>query len=125
MTQDSTPPLPPLEIPQGCDSDVEEVLRHWYTFRPSLYRELYQRGTLIQTVTEACEQTENAEYDLQMNLMKQGYESGAALLTAREIVREQYLFFPDETEVPDLAQTQAGLPFYQFQSPPHPDQLDQ
>lgn len=125
MTQDSSQPMPPLEIPDGCDSDVEDVLRHWYTYRPTLYRELYEQGRLNQVARESCEQAENAEYDLHMSLIKQGYESSAALLTAREIVREQYLFFPDESEVPDLEVSETGLPFYQSQSSPDPNLSDQ
>lgn len=74
---------------------------HWKEFQPKRYAELKKAGMLEQALTEAAEQTA-----LEMNQLTDvsGYKPDEAF----QMVREQYLFPPEENSgysVPELGQT--------------------
>ena len=68
----------------------EQARRHWKEFRPSLYRGLIKNGRLDEVLTDAAERT----YLEMSELQKMGYQEHEAW----EVVRESYLFLPEEGE---------------------------
>ena len=66
----------------------EQARRHWKEFRPSLYRDLIKNGRLDEALTDAAERT----YREMTELQKMGYQEHEAW----EVVRESYLFTPEE-----------------------------
>ncbi|MBE4621320.1 hypothetical protein BOO23_21600 [Vibrio navarrensis] len=73
---------------------------HWKQFQPKRYAELKKAGALETALTEAAEQTA-----LEMNQLT---ESGFQPDEAFQMVREQYLFPPEEnsgTLAPEMGQT--------------------
>ena len=66
----------------------EQARAHWREFRPSLYRDLKRTGKLERALTKAAEQTQIE--------MKQLEGMGFYTHEAWEIVRESYLFPPEE-----------------------------
>ena len=66
----------------------EQARAHWKRFRPSLYRDLNKLNRLEQALTDAAERT----YREMKQLEKIGYQEHEAW----EVVRESYLFTPEE-----------------------------
>ena len=101
--------LPPLEIPTGTIPAVADALRHWHEHRPRMYTELYSKGTLFDVVNNALDATIDDEEEICAQLVKQGVEPGTAFVTARQMVRERYIYLPTEEDVPELMTTESGL----------------
>jgi hypothetical protein len=78
----------------------EQARAHWREFRPRLYRGLKRSGKLEQALTDAAERTHLE--------MKQLEASGFYTHEAWEIVRESYLFTPEEGK----AWTHTDSPFW-------------
>lgn len=70
---------------------------HWKKYRPKIYRELQQSGRLNQAAQQAADNTGEALADC--------IESGMSYDQAWEYVREQYLFFPSEEDMPHLGES--------------------
>ena len=71
---------------------VNQAREHWKEFQPKRYRELVKSGTLEAALQDAAERT----YREATELEDQGYDHQDAW----EIVRERYLFVPEEGEKP-------------------------
>ena len=67
---------------------AQEAISHWKEYRPEMYRQLKAAGQLEAEATRAAEKT----LDEQATLMEQGYPPEEAWA----VVREQYLFLPEE-----------------------------
>lgn len=65
-----------------------QAISHWKSHLPEMYARLKAAGTLEATALQAVRQT----MDEKVNLMNQGIPEDAAW----EMVREQYLFRPEE-----------------------------
>ena len=76
---------------------AQQAIEHWREFLPSQYKQLKANGTLNQEALQAAEMT----LDAMATLVEQGMPAEAAW----EMVREQYLFKPEEAgaseEAPD------------------------
>ena len=70
------------------DQWKEQARTHWKQFRPSLYRGLIKNGRLDEFLTDAAERTHREMTELQ----RMGYQEHEAW----EVVRESYLFPPEE-----------------------------
>jgi hypothetical protein len=66
----------------------EQARAHWKQFRPALFRDLQKAGMLEATLDDAVERTAREMTELQA----MGYKD----YEAWEIVRESYLFIPEE-----------------------------
>jgi hypothetical protein len=66
----------------------DAVRSHWKEFRPKMYRELEQRGTLDQSVRQAVQQTKDALVD--------ALQAGMNPDQAWEGVREMWAYLPSE-----------------------------
>lgn len=71
---------------------VSQAKAHWKEFRPAMYEALRASGTLEQSLQEAATRTHEE--------MTQLEQSGFREHEAWEIVREKYLFPPEETSEP-------------------------
>ncbi|MCP4992504.1 MAG: hypothetical protein GY934_01775 [Gammaproteobacteria bacterium] len=67
---------------------INQAKEHWREFQPARYRELHEAGTLDQALTVAAEQTHREMSQLE----DQGFQNHEAW----EMVRERYLFPPEE-----------------------------
>lgn len=72
----------------------QQAKEHWKQYRPKMYRDLQQQGQLQRMLYRAQEATKE-EY-------AQMVHAGMDSRTAWEMVRERYLFLPDEKDVPML-----------------------
>ncbi len=87
---------------------IAQARAHWKEFQPTKFRELARSGQLNKALTEAADETQRE----METLMGQGFKYPEAW----EMVREQYLFPPEESgaseEAPDspgyLAMRQAN-----------------
>ena len=68
-----------------------QIMVHWRKYRPRMFKELEKAGTLDEAVHNAEEWTIEA-YD-------QAIRSGLHPDQARELVREEWAFLPDEEDV--------------------------
>ncbi|MCF1458247.1 MAG: hypothetical protein LPH21_12035 [Shewanella sp.] len=82
---------------------IRQAKEHWKEFQPTRYKELEKAGTLEQALQQAAEQSH-----LEMSELE---ESGFQNHEAWAMVRERYLFLPeepgleDEEEVNEAAKT--------------------
>jgi len=67
-----------------------QIKAHWQKYRPQMFRELAQAGTLDESVHSA-EALTIAAYD-------QAIRAGLAPDQARELVREEWAFLPSEED---------------------------
>jgi hypothetical protein len=104
--------VPPLEIPSGILPGVRQALRHWHEHRPSMYTELYHKGTLIETAIAAYELMLADLEDLQTSYEKE-YDASTAFVLAKKEAEQRYIYLPTEEDVPDLMTSPEGIPFYQ------------
>ncbi len=70
---------------------------HWRDHRPRMVRELERKGTLRETLLEAQERTLDEMESLMRDFRKQGLTPEQAHNQAWELVREKYIFLPEET----------------------------
>src|SRR5688500_17047477 len=84
MTDESTSE----ERQRLIDQWKEQARRHWKEFGPTLYHELLKNGRLDEFLTNAAERTHREMTELQ----RAGYQHHEAW----EVVRESYLFLPEE-----------------------------
>jgi len=70
----------------------EQARAHWKEFRPKLFRALQREGALEAALYDAVERTRREMAELQA----MGYQD----FEAWEIVRESYLFLPEEGKKP-------------------------
>ena len=77
-----------------------QAIEHWKDYLPSKYKKLKQAGTLNSEALKAAEMT----LDEQAELIAQGYPPEAAW----EMVREQYLFQPEEEGASEEAPASSG-----------------
>jgi hypothetical protein len=75
----------------------ENIKAHWEKFRPKMYRELQENGTLDQQAQNAANLTRDALGDL--------IEKGLPHNQAWELVRENWAFLPSEDQQPHLGET--------------------
>jgi len=73
---------------------AEQAKEHWKQCRPKMYAELEKAGTLDEAAQRAADQTRE---DLHSAI-----ENGMDYYAAWEMLRERYLFLPDEDDVPLL-----------------------
>lgn len=107
---DNTPPnLPPVEFSPSFPTGARAALRHWHKYRPRMYAELHASGKLHEMAIAADEMTASETHDLHEALMRQGYASPIAFETARQTVRERYIYLPSEEDVPELQMNDEGL----------------
>jgi hypothetical protein len=66
----------------------DAVRKHWQRYRPKMYRELEQRGSLEESVRQAVQQTKDALVD--------ALQAGMNPDQAWESVREMWAFLPPE-----------------------------
>ncbi len=71
-----------------------QIRAHWQKYRPGMTRELEQAGTL-----DAAIHTAEA---LTVSAYQQALDAGLAPDQARELVREEWAFLPDEDDVTQL-----------------------
>ncbi|RMX06835.1 hypothetical protein D8I35_10105 [Corticibacter populi] len=72
---------------------ISQARDHWKEFQPTRYKQLQESGRLGQALKDAAEQTHRE--------MTQLEEAGFANHEAWEMVRELYLFPPEERKQPD------------------------
>ena len=101
-----------LKIPKGTLSAIRNVLCHWHEHRPKMYTELYNNGTLMETATAAYETAGVDAEEIQENLEEE-YGAPTAFIMAKRIADERYLYLPTEEDVPNLMETNDGIPIYQ------------
>lgn len=77
-----------------------QAIEHWKEHQPTKYAALKQAGTLNAEALKAAEMT----LDEQASLMEQGLPAEAAW----EMVREKYLFLPEEDGASEEAEDSAG-----------------
>lgn len=118
MSDDTPVNLPPLELPPHLTSGAWDALEHWHKHRPRMYAELHASGKLHEMAIAADEMTASDEMDMHEALMRQGYASPIAFETARQTVRERYIYLPSEEDVPELKMNDEGLFVVE---PPEPD----
>ena len=73
-----------------------QIRAHWENYRPQMVRELDQAGALDESV-QTAEALTIAAYD-------QAIRAGLAPDQARELVREEWAFLPDEEDQPNLGE---------------------
>ncbi|MCI0541215.1 MAG: hypothetical protein L0Z50_38935 [Verrucomicrobiales bacterium] len=71
--------------------------RHWREFLPKMVAELEGKGQLHEMLLEAEEKTAAEMDQVRRRLIQQGWTPDQAHLSAWEIVRERYIFLPEET----------------------------
>ena len=71
--------------------------KHWREFRPNMVAEMEAKGVLEEMLLEAQEQTASEMYDLTMKFLAQGLTPQQAHNRAWEMVREEYILLPPET----------------------------
>ena len=71
--------------------------KHWREFRPTMVAEMEAKGVLEEMLLEAQEQTASEMYDLTMKFLEQGLTAQQAHYRAWEMVREEYILLPPET----------------------------
>ena len=84
---------------------IRQAKEHWKEFQPTRYNELEKAGTLEQALQQAAEQTH-----LEMSELE---ESGFQSHEAWEMVRERYLFLPEEPGLEDEEEYSEGVRLYQ------------
>lgn len=67
---------------------IRDAREHWKEHLPKMYSEYERNGVLQQKLEEAAEQTFDEVYDLE--------RSGISPDEAWQMVRERYLFLPEE-----------------------------
>ena len=77
-----------------------QAIEHWKDYLPSKYKKLKQAGTLNSEALKAAEMT----LDEQAELIAQGYPPEAAW----EMVRELYVFQPEEEGASEEAPVSSG-----------------
>jgi hypothetical protein len=81
------------EREEGRNAEWKEQARaHWKAFRPALYRDLKKAGKLEAALDDAVQRTSREMAALQA----MGYKD----YEAWEVVRESYLFMPEEGRKP-------------------------
>ena len=73
-----------------------QIKAHWRQYRPTLYRELIEAGTLDEAVSTAEELTADARYRLTVE-QRLPYDQ------AWEMVREEWAFLPESQSAGDSA----------------------
>ena len=72
--------------------------KHWREHLPKMVRELEAKGQLHQMLLEAEEKTKDAMINLTQQFRNQGLTAQQAHERAWEMVREEYILLPPETE---------------------------
>lgn len=72
---------------------IRQARKHWQEFRPTMFEDMKQAGTLEAALAEAAERTY-----LEMTALE---EAGFKYHEAWEMVRERYLFLPEEEGLED------------------------
>ncbi len=72
--------------------------RHWREFLPELVRKLEAENRLEEALIEAQERTIDEMIETTARLRKQGLDPQQAQNTAWEMIREQYILLPPESE---------------------------
>ena len=72
--------------------------KHWREHLPKMVRELEAKGQLHQMLLEAEEKTKDAMINLTQQFRNQGLTAQQAHDRAWEMVREEYILLPPETE---------------------------
>jgi hypothetical protein len=80
---------------------ISEARQHWRQFRPTLFRELERTGKLNQALWDAAERTHREMSELE--------NSGFRHHEAWEMVRERYLFPPQEKPPKDDGNTASRM----------------
>jgi hypothetical protein len=70
---------------------IDQARRHWEEFRPTLYRDLKTSGKLDAALRDAADRTDREMNDLR--------EHGYTEQEAWEMVRERYLFPPEQGDI--------------------------
>ncbi|MES9942079.1 MAG: hypothetical protein ABW104_12120 [Candidatus Thiodiazotropha sp. 6PLUC2] len=84
---------------------ISKAKEHWKEFQPTRYQELKESGQLEQALQQAAEQTH-----LEMSELEEaGYQNHEAW----EMVRERYLFLPEEPGLEDEEEYSEGVRLYQ------------
>jgi hypothetical protein len=79
---------------------ISKAKEHWKEFQPTRYQELKESGQLEQALQQAAEQTH-----LEMSELEEaGYQNHEAW----EMVRERYLFLPEEPGLEDQSVSEAA-----------------
>ncbi|MCG8004246.1 MAG: hypothetical protein JAY88_12405 [Candidatus Thiodiazotropha lotti] len=82
---------------------ISKAKEHWKEFQPTRYQELKESGQLEQALQQAAEQTH-----LEMSELEEaGYQNHEAW----EMVRERYLFLPEEPGLEDQSVSQAAITY--------------
>ncbi|MEW8437168.1 MAG: hypothetical protein AB2689_03340 [Candidatus Thiodiazotropha taylori] len=84
---------------------ISKAKEHWKEFQPTRYQELKESGQLEQALQEAAEQTH-----LEMSELE---EAGFQNHEAWEMVRERYLFLPEEPGLEDEEEVNEGARLHQ------------
>ncbi len=77
-----------------------QAMEHWKEFQPKRYKAQKAAGTLNQTALEAAEKTLNEQAEL--------IEGGIPAEIAWEMVREKYVFQPEEDGASEEAPASSG-----------------
>ena len=79
---------------------IAQAKEHWKEFQPTRFKELQKSGQLLQALTAAADQTQK---ELE-TLMAQGFRYAEAW----EMIREDYLFPPEEAGASEEAPNSPG-----------------
>ena len=72
--------------------------KHWREFLPKMVAEMEAKGILKQMLLEAEQSTKNEMFDLTTQFIEQGMSQQEAHSRAWEMVREEYIFLPPESQ---------------------------
>jgi hypothetical protein len=83
-----------LDLEHAPPSLVAQIAKHWETYLPRMSRDLKAAGTFDASVRRAALMTSDATYDLIT-------KHGLAPDQARELMREEWAFLPEEDDDPE------------------------
>lgn len=83
-----------MDLDDAPPALVVQIAHHWETYRPKMSRALKAAGTFDDSVRQAALMTSDATYDL---VTKHGLTHDQA----RELVREEWAFLPEEDDNPE------------------------
>lgn len=81
------------KLKPGESPGTVSVIEHWKEFRPTMYRSLKEAGTLQQEALRAIDRT--------MDELYQMTSAGVPYHQAWEMVRERYMYLPEEEGLED------------------------
>lgn len=89
---------------------AEEYVKHLYTYRPKMYKEL-RKSKELEALALSIQDSAKASYDrLYASYLANGYNETTADIYATGEVMRQYILLPSEQDVPVLGEEPEDFP---------------